>query len=120
LCLSNKLNFYYYYRFLMKHLLHFNELWTIYHFMSIQTTDVACIWRCLLWFLIQFCYLCGYHCGLLLIFARLHIMINCSIICVLLVNLPCFILCFRWCYLFSTLWYWKWIPCFYNSHAFFT
>jgi hypothetical protein len=42
LCL-NKSNFYYCHRFPMKHLLHFNKLWIIYHFMSIQTTNVACI-----------------------------------------------------------------------------
>ncbi len=48
---NNRLNFCYYYRFPVKHL-HLSKLWTIYHFMSIQTTNVVCIWRCLLWFLI--------------------------------------------------------------------
>jgi hypothetical protein len=38
-------------KFPKKHLLHLNKLWTIYHFMFTQTIDVACIWRCLLWFL---------------------------------------------------------------------
>jgi hypothetical protein len=51
------LNFYYYHRFSMKHLLHFRKLWTICHFISIQTTNVACVWRCLLWFLTWLCYL---------------------------------------------------------------
>jgi hypothetical protein len=50
LCFNNRLNFYYRHKFPMKHLLYLNKLWTFYHFMSIQTTDVACIWRCLLWF----------------------------------------------------------------------
>jgi len=31
------------YIFLMEHFLHLNKLWTIYHFMSIQTTYVASI-----------------------------------------------------------------------------
>jgi hypothetical protein len=35
LCFNNKLNFYYYHIFPMKHLLHLNKLWTICHFMSI-------------------------------------------------------------------------------------
>jgi hypothetical protein len=48
---SNKLNFCYYHRFPMKHLLHLSKLWIVFHFMSIQPTNVACIWRCLLWFL---------------------------------------------------------------------
>jgi hypothetical protein len=39
------LNFWYCHRFPMKHLLHFNKLWTICHFISMQTTYVACIWR---------------------------------------------------------------------------
>ncbi len=52
LCLSNMLNLYYCQKFPMKHLLHLNKLWIICHFMSIQTTNVVCIWRCLLLFLL--------------------------------------------------------------------
>ncbi len=62
LCLSNRLNLYYCHRCPMKHLLHLSEIWTIYHFMSIQTIDVACIRRCLLWCL-TWCYLYGCHYG---------------------------------------------------------
>jgi len=69
LYLNSKLNFYYYHRFLMKHVPHLCKLWAIYHFTSIQTTDVACIWRCLMWFLTLLCYLCGYHYSILLLFA---------------------------------------------------
>ncbi len=98
----------------MKHLLHFNKLWTIYHFMSIQTTYVACIWRCLLWFLTLLWCLCGCHYGLLLLhFACFHIMISHSIVCAILVNLPYITLCFWYYYLLSILWYWKCIP---SSH----
>ncbi len=43
LCFSNRFNFYYCHRFPMKHFLHLNKLWTICHFMSIQTINVACI-----------------------------------------------------------------------------
>jgi hypothetical protein len=50
LCFNNKLNLCYYHRFPMQHFLHLSKLWTIYHFMSIQTTNVTCIWRCLLCF----------------------------------------------------------------------
>ncbi len=46
LCFNNKLNLYYCHRFPMKHFLHLNKLLTIYHFMSIQTIDVTCIWKC--------------------------------------------------------------------------
>ncbi len=91
--LSNRLNFCYCHRFSMKHLLHLNKLWTVYHFMSIQTTNVACIWRCLLWFLTLLCYLCGYHYGLFLfLFTRLHIVNIHSTICSILVSLPCILL----------------------------
>ncbi len=51
LCLNNKLNLYYYHKFPMKHFMHLNKLWTICHFMSIQTTNVTCIWKCILCFL---------------------------------------------------------------------
>jgi hypothetical protein len=34
----------------MKHFLHLSKLWTICHFISIETIDVTCIWRCLLCF----------------------------------------------------------------------
>jgi hypothetical protein len=81
LCFSNKLNLCYCHKFPMKQFLHFNELWTIYHFMSIQSIDVACIWKCLLWFLILLCYLCGCHCGLFLLSACLHIVTSHSTIC---------------------------------------
>jgi hypothetical protein len=94
LYLNNKFNFYYYHRFPMKHLLHLSKLWTICHFMSIQTTNVACIWRCLLSFLTLLCCLCGYHCGLLLLFTCFHIVISHSTICWILVSFPCIILCF--------------------------
>jgi uncharacterized membrane protein len=50
ICLKNKLNFCYYHNFPMKHFLHFSKLWIICHLMSIQTTNVAFIWRCFLWF----------------------------------------------------------------------
>ncbi len=50
----------------MKHLLHLSKLWIVCHFMFIQTIDVACIWKYLLWFLTPLCYLYGYHYGLLL------------------------------------------------------
>jgi hypothetical protein len=106
LCLNNRLNFCYCHRFPMKHLLHLSKLWIVYHFMSIQTTDVAYLWRFFLWFLIWLCYLCGCHYGLfLLLFSCLHIVINHSTICVILINLSCIILGFCYCYLFSILWY---------------
>ncbi len=60
ICLNNRLNFCYHHKFPLKHLLHLSKLWTICHFMSIQTIDVACIWRCLLWFLTWLC--CLYRC----------------------------------------------------------
>jgi hypothetical protein len=57
----------------MKHLLHLNKLWTIYHFMFIETIDVACIWQCLMCFLTPLCYFYGYHYGLFfLLSACLH------------------------------------------------
>jgi hypothetical protein len=121
LCVNNKLNFYYYHRFPMKHFMHLSKLWIIYHFMSIQTTYVAYIWKCLLWFLIMLWCLYGCHYGLLLFLSSwLHIIINHSIICAILVSLPCITLCFWWCCLFCTLWYWKCTPCFHSSHSFFT
>ncbi len=43
LCLGNRLKLYYYHRFPMKRLLHLNKLWTVCHFMSIQTTNVTSI-----------------------------------------------------------------------------
>ncbi len=59
----------------MKYLLQLNKLWTVYHFMSIQTIDVACIRRCLLQFFILLCCLCGYHYGLFLLSTCFHIVI---------------------------------------------
>jgi hypothetical protein len=86
-----------------------------------QTIDVACIWRCFLWFLTWLCGFSGCHCGLLfLLFTCLHIVIHHPIICAMFINLPYITLCFHWCHLFSILWYWKSIPCFYSSNAFFT
>jgi hypothetical protein len=77
----------------MKHFLHFNKLWRICHFMSIQTTYVTCIWRCLLCFLTSLCCFYGRHHGLFFIFSTcLHIMICHPIICAMFINLPC-ILC---------------------------
>ncbi len=119
--LNNMLNLCYYHRSPMNHLLHFNKLWTIYHFMSIQTIDVACTWRCLLCFLIWLCCFCGCHYSLLFLISRcFHIVIRHSTICAIFFNLPYITMCFRWCYMFGILWYWKCTPCFYNSHAFFT
>jgi len=43
-----------------------SKLWIVCHFMFIQTIDVACIWKYLLWFLTPLCYLYGYHYGLFL------------------------------------------------------
>jgi hypothetical protein len=80
LCLNNRLNLYYCHKFPMKHLLHLSKLWIVYHFMSIQTTNVACIRRCLLWFLTLLGCLCNYHCHVFLLFACLHIVINHSTI----------------------------------------
>jgi hypothetical protein len=95
LCLNNKLNLCYCHKFPMKCLLHLNKLWTFYHFMSIQTIDVACIWRCLLWFLTWLCYLYGCHHGLFfLLFACLHIVIHHPTICAIFISLPCVIFCF--------------------------
>jgi hypothetical protein len=100
------LNICYYHKFPMKHFIHLNKLWTIYHFMSIQTSNVTCIWRCLLCFLTWLCCLCGCHCGLLFLLSTcLHIVICHSIICVMLVSLPYIKLCFCWCCLFGILWY---------------
>jgi hypothetical protein len=104
--LSNMLNLCYYHRFPMNHLLHLNKLWTIYHFMSIQTIDAACTWRCLLCFLIWLCCLCGCHCSLLFLISRcLHIMIRHSTICAIFFCLPYITMCFWWCSLFGILWY---------------
>jgi hypothetical protein len=70
------LNLCYCHRFLMKHFLHLNKLWTIYHFMSIQTINVTCIWKCLLCFLTWLCHLYGCHRGLLFLLSTcLHIVI---------------------------------------------
>jgi hypothetical protein len=89
-----------------KHLLHLKKLWTIYHFMLIQTTDVACIWRYLLWFLIWLCCLCGCHHGLFfLLFACLRIVIYHPIVCAMFINLSYITLCFCWCCLLGTMWY---------------
>jgi hypothetical protein len=44
------LDLYYSHKFPMKHLMHLNKLWTIYHFMCIQTTNATCVWRCFVWF----------------------------------------------------------------------
>jgi len=82
LCFSNKLNCCYYHRFPMKHFLHFSKLWTICHFMSIQTIDVTCIRKCFLCFLTWLCRLYSCHCGLLfLLFTCLHIVICHPTIC---------------------------------------
>jgi hypothetical protein len=104
LCLSNRLNLYYCHIFPMKRFLHLNKLWTIYHFMSIQTTDVTMhmkmsfmffdlvvlpLWLPL-WFFFFFFYMSP-HCH--------------PTICAMLVSLPYVTLCFCWCYLFGTLWY---------------
>jgi hypothetical protein len=87
LCLSNKLNLYYYHIFPMKHLIHLSKLSTIYHFMSIQTTNVVCIWRCLLWFFTWLCCFYGCHHGMLfLLSACLHIMIHHPIVCAMFVK----------------------------------
>jgi hypothetical protein len=95
LCLSNRLNLWSYHRFPMKHFIYLNKLWTIHHFMSIQTTNVTCIWRCLLCFLIWLCHLYGYHRGLFFfLFACLHIVIYHPTICAMFVSFPCIILCF--------------------------
>jgi hypothetical protein len=91
----NMLKFYYCHRFPMKLLLHLSKLWTIYHFMSIQTIIVACIWRCLLWFLTWLYCLCGCHYGLLfLLSVCLHIVICHPTICAIFINLPYITLCF--------------------------
>ncbi len=87
---------------------------TIYHFMSIQMTDVTCIWRCLLCFLTWLCHLYGCHYGLLFLFsACLHIVICQPTICAMFVNFPYITSCFYYYYIFDTLWYWQCIPCFY-------
>ncbi len=41
LCLNNNLNLCYWHKFPMKHFMHFNKFWTIYHFMSIETTNLC-------------------------------------------------------------------------------
>jgi len=105
-CLSNMLNLCYYDRFPMKHFLHFNKLWTIYHFMSIQTTSVTCIWRCLVCFFTWLCCLSSCHYGLLFLLSScFHIMIFHPTICVMFINLSCITLCFCWYYMFDILWY---------------
>jgi hypothetical protein len=63
--------------------------------MSIQTTYVTCIWRCLLWFLTWLCCFYGCHGGLLFLLSTcLHIVICHSTICAMFVNLPCINVCF--------------------------
>jgi hypothetical protein len=100
------LNLCYCHNFPMKHLLHLSKLWVICHFMSIQTINVACIWRCLLWFLTWLCGLCSCHRGMFFLFsACFHIIIHHPTICAIFVSFPCIILCFQWCCLFGTLWY---------------
>jgi hypothetical protein len=87
LYLNNRLNLCYCHKFPMKYLLHFSKLWTIFHFMSIQTIDVACIWMCLLWLLTWLCCFCGCHGGLLfIVFACLHIVICHPTICAMFVT----------------------------------
>jgi len=121
LCLNNRLNLCYCHRFRMKHFLHFNKLWTIYHFMSIQTTNVTSIWRCFLCFLTWLHHLYGYHHGTLFLLSTcLHIVICHPIICAMFVGLPYNTLCFCWYYMFDTLWYWHYAPYFYNSRTLFT
>ncbi len=117
---SNRLNLCYCHKFPMKHLLHFNKLWMVYHFMSIQTIDVPCIWKCLPWFFTLLCYFYGYHYGLFLLSICLHIMTSHSTICAMFVSLPYITLCFHYCCTFGTLWYWKCTPCFCNSYVFFS
>ncbi len=96
LCLSNRLNLYYYHLFPMKHVLHLNKLVIICHFMSIQTIDVACIWRCLMWFFTWLCCLYGCHHGLFFLLSTcFHIMIRHPTICAMFINLPCITMCFR-------------------------
>jgi hypothetical protein len=105
---NNRLNLYYYHNFPMKHFLHFNKLWTICHFMSIQTIHVACIWRSLLWFLTWLCCFCDYHYGLFFFFSTcLHIVFRDPTIWVMFVILLCITLCFYQCCLFGTMWYWQ-------------
>ncbi len=95
LCLNNMLNLYYCHRFPMKHFLYPIKLWTICHFMSIQTIDVTCIWWCLLcffdlvvmalwlWLWFAFSSFCMFpHCDLS------------PTICAMFVNLPYITLCF--------------------------
>jgi hypothetical protein len=77
----------------------------LYHFMSIQTTNVACIWRCLLWFLTWLCYVYDYHHGLLLFSACFHIVVCHPIICATFISIFYITFCFYSCYLFRTLWY---------------
>ncbi len=90
LCFSNRFEL-----LLLSHFLHFNKLWTICHFMSIQTIDVTCIWRCLLCFLTWLCYFCGCHRGLLFfLFACFHIVIFHPTICAMFVSLHLITLCF--------------------------
>ncbi len=95
LCLNNKLNLYYCHRFRMKHFLHLNKLWTICHFMSIQTTNVTCNEDVLCVFLTWLCHLFGCHHGrFFLIYTCLHIVICHPTICAMFVSLPYIILCF--------------------------
>jgi hypothetical protein len=87
--------------------------------MSIQTIDVACIWKNLLWFLTWLWCLYGCHHGLFFfLFACFHIVIRYPIVCAMFVNLPCIIMCFHCCCMFNVLWYRKCTPCFYSSHVF--
>ncbi len=95
LCFNNWLILCYYQNFPMKHFLHLSNLWTICHFRSIQTRDVACIWRCLLWFLAWLC--CFYDCHRVLSFfflACFHIMVHHPTIYAMFVRLSYIIMCF--------------------------
>jgi hypothetical protein len=105
----------------MKHLLHLSILWTICHFMSIQTTNVTCIQRCLLRFLTRLGCFCNCHCSLFLLLSTcLHIMISHSIICVKFVSLPCIIMCFSDATYFVLCGTNNALLTFSNSHPFFT
>ncbi len=106
LCLNNRLNLCYCHRFPIKHFLHFNIFWTIWHLMSIHTIDVTCIWRCFMCFVTWLCRFYGCHHGLLfLLFTCFHIVIFHPTICAMFISFLCITLCFWWYCLFDTLWY---------------
>ncbi len=59
--------------------------------------------RSILWFLTWLCYLCGCHCGMVILFACLHIRGRHPTICAMFISLHYITLCFYQCYLFGTL-----------------